>query len=59
VWFGIEPTGDRDDDLHEGRKIQNLERDPRVSLLVEAGGVRAAQSAITRRASDTERVIDI
>jgi len=65
MWFGIEPDGAIVmTTFTKSQKIRNLERDPRVSLLVETGEEYAElQGAVLYGAAelvgDLERVIDI
>jgi PPOX class probable F420-dependent enzyme len=66
MWFGVEPDGAIVmTTFTKSQKIANIERDPRVSLLVESGGAVYAklkgvviygQAELIR---DTERVVDI
>lgn len=65
MWFGVEPDGAIVmTTFRKSQKIQNLRRDPRVSLLVEDGEVYAElRGAVlygeAELLDDTERVIDI
>lgn len=66
MWFGVEPDGSIVmTTFTKSQKIVNIERDPRVSLLVESGGavysslkgvVLYGKAELIR---DTERVVDI
>ena len=65
MWFGVEDDGAIVmTTFRKSQKVRNLERDPRVSLLVEDGAVYAELrgAVIYGKAElidDTERVIDI
>jgi PPOX class probable F420-dependent enzyme len=66
MWYGVEPDGSVVmTTFTKSQKIVNIARDPRVSLLVEAGGAvyeRLKGVVIYGRAElirDTERVVDI
>jgi PPOX class probable F420-dependent enzyme len=65
MWFGIEPDGAIVmTTFTKSQKIRNLERDPRVSLLAEAGEEYAQLQGVvlygeTELVPDVERVIDI
>jgi PPOX class probable F420-dependent enzyme len=66
MWYGVEPDGSIVmTTFTKSQKIRNIERDPRVSLLVESGGavygnlkgvVLYGRAELIR---DTERVVDI
>lgn len=66
MWFGVEPDGSIVmTTFTKSQKIVNIERDPRVSLLVESGGavysnlkgvVLYGKAELIR---DTEQVVDI
>jgi PPOX class probable F420-dependent enzyme len=66
MWFGVEPSGAIVmTTFTKSQKIVNIERDPRVSLLVESGGavygnlkgvVLYGRAELIR---DTEQVVDI
>jgi PPOX class probable F420-dependent enzyme len=66
MWFGVEPDGSIVmTTFTKSQKIVNIERDPRVSLLVESGG--AVYSSLkgvviygkAELIRDTEQVVDI
>lgn len=65
MWFGIEPDGAIVmTTFTKSQKIRNLERDPRVSLLVEAGEAYSELRGVVLYGSaelvrETERVVDI
>jgi PPOX class probable F420-dependent enzyme len=65
MWFGIEPDGAIVmTTFTKSQKIRNLERDPRVSLLVESGEEYAELQGVLLYGSaelvpETERVVDI
>jgi PPOX class probable F420-dependent enzyme len=66
MWYGVEPDGSIVmTTFTKSQKIVNIERDPRVSLLVEAGGAVYSQLkgvVIYGKAElirDTDRVVDI
>jgi PPOX class probable F420-dependent enzyme len=65
MWFGVEPDGAIVmTTFTKSQKIRNLERDPRVSLLVEAGEQYAELQGLLIYGSaelvpETERVVDI
>jgi len=65
MWFGLEEDGAVVmTTFSKSQKIRNLERDPRVSLLAEAGGVYSELRAIilygqAELDSDTEAVISV
>lgn len=65
MWFGIEEGGAIVmTTFTKSQKIRNLERDPRVSLLVESGEAYAELMGVvlygeTELVRDVERVIDI
>jgi PPOX class probable F420-dependent enzyme len=66
MWFGVEPDGAVVmTTFTKSQKIRNIERDPRVTLLVESGGAVYANLkgvVIYGRAElirDTDRVVDI
>jgi PPOX class probable F420-dependent enzyme len=65
MWFGIEPDGAVVmTTFTKSQKIRNLERDPRVSLLVESGEEYAELQGVLLYGSadlvpETERVVDI
>jgi PPOX class probable F420-dependent enzyme len=65
MWFGIEPDGAIVmTTFTRSQKIRNLERDPRVSLLVEDGETYAELRGVVlygeaELVPETERVVDI
>jgi PPOX class probable F420-dependent enzyme len=66
MWFGVEPDGSIVmTTFTKSQKIANIQRDPRVSLLVESGGAVYSSlkgAVIYGRAQlirDTEQVVDI
>jgi PPOX class probable F420-dependent enzyme len=65
MWYGIEPDGAIVmTTFTKSQKIRNLERDPRVSLLVEAGEEYAELQGVViygdaELVPDTDKVIDI
>jgi PPOX class probable F420-dependent enzyme len=65
MWFGIEPDGAIVmTTFTKSQKIRNLERDPRVSLLVEAGEEYKDLKGVViygdaELVPDTDKVIDI
>lgn len=65
MWFGLEDDGSIVmTTFAKSQKVQNLKRDPRVTLLAEAGEVYAELRGVMLRGkaeivSDVERVLDV
>lgn len=65
MWFGVEDDGSIVmTTFAKSQKVQNLKRDPRVTLLAEAGEVYAELRGVMLRGkaeivSDVERVLDV
>jgi PPOX class probable F420-dependent enzyme len=65
MWFGLEDDGTVVmTTFAKSQKVQNLKRDPRVTLLAEAGEVYAELRGVMLRGkaeivSDVERVLDV